>query len=146
MVPTPTCIFTVENQCDALGSQHAAAGFRELCCRENFEDLMQHGLSIAFGISASGPQAECQLDQHRSGRFHRLLEAFAAETGCPVLINTSFNVRGEPIVCAPEEAYRCFMATGIDVLVLGNYVLEKAAQPGAREHPGDSYLARFPLD
>ena len=51
-------------------------------------------------------------------------------TGCPVIVNTSFNVRGEPIVCTPEDAYRCFMRTNMDVLVLENFILElKAAQP-----------------
>jgi carbamoyltransferase len=49
-------------------------------------------------------------------------------TGCPVLVNTSFNVRGEPIVCTPEDAFRCFMGTGLDLLVIGNCVLLKAEQ------------------
>ncbi len=62
-------------------------------------------------------------------RFHALLEAFNARTGCPVLINTSFNVRGEPIVCSPEDAYACFMGTAIDDLVLGDFLLKKEAQP-----------------
>ncbi|MFD0391506.1 carbamoyltransferase C-terminal domain-containing protein [Tistrella bauzanensis] len=53
------------------------------------------------------------------GRFHSLLSAFAAETGCPVLVNTSFNVRGEPVVCTPEDAFHCFMGTGIDTLAIG---------------------------
>lgn len=61
-------------------------------------------------------------------RYARLLERFEARTGCPVLVNTSFNVRGEPIVCTPEDAYRCFMRTEIDVLVLGTYILRKAEQ------------------
>ncbi len=71
---------------------------------------------------------------------------FEEQTGCPVLINTSFNVRGEPIVCTPEDAYRCFMATDMDVLVLERFVLLKADQPGAAEHPVDEYLAQFALD
>ncbi len=62
-------------------------------------------------------------------RFHRLLTAFHEITGCPVLINTSFNVRGEPIVCTPEEAWRCFMRTGMDFLVLGHFLLDKKEQP-----------------
>ena len=62
-------------------------------------------------------------------RFHRLLQAFDEKTGCPVLINTSFNVRGEPIVCTPEEAFRCFMTTHIDALVLENVLLLKENQP-----------------
>lgn len=61
-------------------------------------------------------------------RFHRLLTAFKAATGCPVLVNTSFNVRGEPIVCTPEDAFRCFMGTEIDMLVAETSVLEKSRQ------------------
>ena len=61
-------------------------------------------------------------------RFHRLLNCFKNETGRGVLVNTSFNVRDEPIVCSPEDAYKCFMATEMDVLVLGNYVLAKEQQ------------------
>ncbi len=82
------------------------------------------------------------VDPERHGRFYRLLRAFEARTGCPVLVNTSFNIRGEPIVCTPEDAYRCFMATNIDVLVLENHVLLKSEQPDARNHPVDEYLAR----
>ncbi|HTS94668.1 MAG TPA: carbamoyltransferase [Stellaceae bacterium] len=61
-------------------------------------------------------------------RFHALLSAFKTQTGCGVLVNTSFNVRGEPIVCTPEDAFRCFMGTGIDALAAGNCYLEKSAQ------------------
>ena len=62
-------------------------------------------------------------------RFHALIEAFERRTGCPVLINTSFNVRGEPIVCTPEDAYRCFMGTEMDALVIENVVVLKDEQP-----------------
>jgi carbamoyltransferase len=61
-------------------------------------------------------------------RYHRLLRAFEELTGCGVLVNTSFNVRGEPIVCTPEDAYRCFMRTEMDLLVLGNHLVRKADQ------------------
>ncbi len=61
-------------------------------------------------------------------RYHGLLTAFKARTGCPVLVNTSFNVRGEPIVCTPEDAFRCFMGTGIEVLAAGNCLLRKEVQ------------------
>jgi carbamoyltransferase len=60
--------------------------------------------------------------------FHRLLARFEAATGCPVLVNTSFNVRGEPIVCTPEDAFRCFMGTEIDVLAAGDCLLQKESQ------------------
>jgi carbamoyltransferase len=62
-------------------------------------------------------------------RYYQLLQSFEALTGCGVLVNTSFNVRGEPIVCTPEDAYRCFMRTEMDYLVLENFVLAKTAQP-----------------
>jgi carbamoyltransferase len=62
-------------------------------------------------------------------RYHRLLAAFEAKTGCAVIVNTSFNVRGEPIVCTPDDAYRCFMRTEIDYLVIEDFVLDKREQP-----------------
>jgi carbamoyltransferase len=88
------------------------------------------------------------VDARRHGRFYRLLRAFFAATGCPVLVNTSFNVRGEPIVCTPEDAYRCFQATAMDALVLEDVVLEKdeAAGAGMSEAERADHLARFALD
>jgi len=68
------------------------------------------------------------VDERSGGRFFRLLEEFDRQTGCGVLINTSFNVRGEPIACTPADAYRCFLRTGIDSLVLGSYLLTKERQ------------------
>jgi carbamoyltransferase len=65
--------------------------------------------------------------------FYDLLSEFERQTGCPILINTSFNVRGEPIVCSPQDAYLCFMRTDMDILVLGNHILEKRDQPALRE-------------
>ncbi|MFM7205684.1 MAG: carbamoyltransferase [Planctomycetaceae bacterium] len=69
------------------------------------------------------------VDPIRAPRFHAILQAFARRTGCPVLANTSFNIRGEPIVHDPGDAYRCFMYTDMDTLVIGNRLLRKAAQP-----------------
>ena len=69
------------------------------------------------------------VDAERAPAFHRILTAFHERTGCPVLVNTSFNLRGEPIVCSPEDAYRCFMHTDIDHLVLEDCILAKADQP-----------------
>jgi len=86
------------------------------------------------------------VDSHRHGRMYKLLKAFEARTGCPVIINTSFNVRGEPIVCSPAHAWRCFMATNMDVLVLEGFVLRKEEQTAAEEHRIDDYLAQFALD
>lgn len=77
-------------------------------------------------------------------RFHALLTAFEALTDCPILINTSFNVRGEPIVCSPEDAYRCFMRTEMDVLVLENAILLKSEQPHWEDD--QSWKEEFQLD
>ena len=64
-------------------------------------------------------------------RYHALISRFKALTGCPVVVNTSFNVRGEPIVCTPEDAFRCFMGTDIDALAVGNCFLRKEDQDAA---------------
>lgn len=77
-------------------------------------------------------------------RFHALITAFEALTDCPILINTSFNVRGEPIVCSPEDAYRCFMRTEMDVLVLENAILLKSEQPHWEDD--ESWKEEFQLD
>jgi len=76
--------------------------------------------------------------------YYDVLEAFHRRTGCPVLVNTSFNVRGEPIVCTPEDAYRCFMRTNLDVLVLENFILEKGSQPPVVAD--ESWRTEFALD
>jgi carbamoyltransferase len=76
--------------------------------------------------------------------YYDLLKAFEARTGCPVLVNTSFNVRGEPIVCTPEDAYRCFMRTHLDYLALGPFLLNKKAQPEWKE--AKDWRQEFQLD
>ncbi len=86
------------------------------------------------------------VDAQRHGRYYKLLKAFERQTGSPVIINTSFNVRGEPIVHTPEQAYRCFMATNIDALVLEKFVLLKEEQAAATSADRDKYLAEFKLD
>jgi len=76
--------------------------------------------------------------------YYDIMAAFHRRTGCPVIVNTSFNVRGEPIVCTPEDAYRCFMRTNMDVLVLENFILERTAQPVREED--ESWKKEFVLD
>jgi carbamoyltransferase len=78
--------------------------------------------------------------------YYDLLKEFERLTGCPVLVNTSFNVRGEPIVCTPADAYRCFMRTHIDYLVLGPFLLDRAAQPAQPEGKDAEWRTTFPLD
>ena len=87
------------------------------------------------------------VDCVRNPLLHKLLTTFHARTGCPVVINTSFNVRGEPIVCTPEDAYRCFKMTGMDALVLGRHILLKKEQRSAsNEQQRREHLAQFQLD
>jgi carbamoyltransferase len=86
------------------------------------------------------------VDRDRHGRFYTLIDRFRLKTGCPILINTSFNVRGEPIVCTPEDAYRCFMATNIDVLVIENFVLWKDQQVQTPQDSTEAYVSQFALD
>jgi carbamoyltransferase len=88
------------------------------------------------------------VDRRRNPRFYSVMKSFYQMTGCPVLVNTSFNVRGEPIVCTPEDAYRCFLATEMDVLVLENFVILKSRLKGeaSDESSRAEYLAQFQLD
>jgi carbamoyltransferase len=83
------------------------------------------------------------VHQETNPKFHALISEFKAQTHCPVLVNTSFNVRGEPIVCTPTDAFRCFMGTKIERLVIGNYYLQKENQPS---HLQLDYKDQFELD
>lgn len=84
------------------------------------------------------------VTQESNGRYYTLLKAFYDKTGCPVLINTSFNVRGEPIVCTPEDAYTCLLRTNMDVLIIGNYVIKRENQAQDLIKVGD--LSGFEAD
>ena len=84
------------------------------------------------------------VDPERNPDFFRILNAFYELTGCPVLVNTSFNVRGEPIVCTPQDAYRCFMRTEMDLLVLEDRLLWKREQPDWQEE--DDWRKEHELD
>jgi carbamoyltransferase len=103
------------------------------------EDKILFGIDRLNGIRSEIPavthvdmSARIQtVHKETNPRYHALLSAFKARTGCPVLVNTSFNVRSEPIVCTPEDAFRCFMGTDIELLVAGNCVLRKEDQDPA---------------
>ncbi|MDB4512155.1 carbamoyltransferase [Arenicella sp.] len=86
------------------------------------------------------------VDERRHGRFYRLMKEFQKQTGCGVMINTSFNIRGEPIVCTPSDAFRCLQATDMDVLVVENFVLRKKDQKALSETEKAKYVASFELD
>jgi carbamoyltransferase len=107
---------------------------------QGFERLerIESGLPAITHVDYS---ARVQTVDHSTNlRFRRLIESFERKTGVPVLVNTSFNVRGEPIVCTPVDAFRCFMATGMDYLVLGNRLLDRRHQPPG--HPLTAAAAR----
>ena len=86
------------------------------------------------------------VDPERHGKYYDVIKKFKEKTGCSVIINTSFNIRGEPIVCTPEDAYRCFMHTEMDVLVLENCILFKEEQPELSEQDKEKYKSSFKLD
>jgi len=109
---------------------------------ENRRRQMSHEEQALFGIAKLNvPRSEIPAVTHidysariqtvhkeTNPRYHALLSAFKERTGCPVIVNTSFNVRGEPIVCTPEDAFRCFMGTEIEALAVGNCFLRKEEQ------------------
>ena len=76
-------------------------------------------------------------------RYHAVISKFKDKTGCPIVVNTSFNVRGEPIICSPSDAFKCFMGTELDVLAIGNYLLFKKEQDEAIK---DNYEKGYELD
>ena len=86
------------------------------------------------------------VNKERNARFYKLIRTFKRATGCPVVVNTSFNIRGEPIVCTPEEAYHCFMGTDMDVLVIENFLLLKEDQPNSQRVDPHRYLSQFEPD
>jgi carbamoyltransferase len=87
------------------------------------------------------------VDRVRNPRFHGLLSAFERLTGCPLLVNTSFNIRGEPIVCTPQDAYRCFMATDLDVLVMEDCVVHKEdVRSKIKAADVEIFREHYPLD
>lgn len=110
-------------------------------------DKLKINRSVVPAITHVDYSARVQtVSEDRNSRYFKLIKRFEEKTGCPTVINTSFNVRGEPIVCTPADAYRCFMATNMDALVVENCVLLKEEQPNAEDHTRDDYLAQFQLD
>jgi carbamoyltransferase len=110
-------------------------------------DKLKQPRSVVPAITHVDYSARVQtVDAERHPRFYGILKRFKDKTGCPMVINTSFNVRGEPIVCSLMDAYRCFMATNMDALVIDNFLLLKSDQPNAKTIDVDAYLAEFELD
>jgi carbamoyltransferase len=111
-----------------------------------FEQLYQRRSTIPAVTHVDYSARVQTVDRTRDPLFHELISAFHQITGCPMVVNTSFNIRGEPIVCSPEDAYRCFMATHMDVLVMGSYVLRKSEQPEMSPFAASQYRDSFELD
>jgi carbamoyltransferase len=110
-------------------------------------DKLRQLRSVVPAITHVDYSARVQtVDAERNPRFYGILRKFEEKTGCPVMINTSFNVRGEPIVCTPSDAYRCFLATNMDALVIDRFLLKKEDQPKAPRSDTESYIASFQLD
>ena len=91
--------------------------------------LQQQRSSLPAITHVDGTARMQTVHKESNEKFWRLLQAFKQKTGCSVLVNTSFNVRGEPLVCSAEDAYRCLMRTEMDFLVIGNYIFDKGQQP-----------------
>ena len=110
-------------------------------------DKLQVSRSHVPAITHVDNSARVQtVDRLHAPLLYPLLAAFHQKTGCPVAVNTSFNIRGEPIVCTPQDAHRCFLATNMDVLVIDGFVLLKDQQADAPQHEIDDYINQFPLD
>ena len=125
---------------------------RELCKRMTEKEEKLFGIE-KLNIPRSSLPAITHVDysarvqtvsKTTNSRYYNLISAFKQQTGCPTIVNTSFNVRGEPIVCSPQDAYRCFMRTEMDVLVLQNQILFKSEQP--RVQKDETWMQEFELD
>jgi carbamoyltransferase len=134
LLVAPVC---EDKRCAADSGYESLKGFDKLPARRSIIPAVTH---VDFSARVQ------TVDSRRHKRMHRLMTRFKDKTGCAVIINTSFNIRGEPIVCTPEHAYRCFMATDMDVLVLEDYLLFKDEQPQAAPRDVEKYKAQFELD
>jgi len=130
-----------EKRCELTAGQLSAMKDPDLRKRVNVKR------SVLPAITHVDMSARIQtVTEERNGRYYRLIREFKRQTGCGVIINTSFNIRGEPIVCTPQDAYRCFMASNMDVLVLENCLLRREDQPQFTDKEREKYLAGFALD
>lgn len=129
---------TAEHRLNPNAESEQASGF----------DKLSYARSSIPAVTHVDYSARVQtVDDRRNPLLHQLMSRFYAKTGCPVMINTSFNVRSEPIVCTPEDAYRCFMMTDMDVLVLGHHIVLKSEQPQQLTHADrEAWLTHFQLD
>jgi carbamoyltransferase len=136
---SPYMLLVAQVRADALRSAPQASA-------SGLDRINEVRSSIPAVTHVDGSARIQTVDRQRNPRLTELLEAFDAATGCPVMINTSFNVRGEPLVCTPADAYTCFMATDIDVLVIDDFVLLKEDLPKDLLSDRAAHLEKFALD
>ena len=129
------------------------ASVKKELCKEMTEDQKKLFGIEKLNITRSDIPAVTHVDysarvqtvnERTNPRYYHLISAFKKKTGCPTIVNTSFNVRGEPIVCTPQDAYRCFMRTEMDLLVLENQILFKSKQPEIEKD--EKWKQEFELD
>ena len=110
----------------------------------NFLEKINAERSLVPAITHIDYSARIQtVNSVNNNKYYKLISEFKKITGCPILVNTSFNVRGEPIVCSPEDAYRCFMGTELDLLVIDNFIMIKEDQNIKNK---ENYLYKYELD
>ena len=109
-----------------------------------FESTSLNAQEIIPAVNHLGTARIQTVRREHNPLYHQLIKWFGEATGVPILLNTSFNVRGEPIVCTPDDAYRCFMRTEMDYLVIENWMFTKAEQPSWSET--DDWASEFTLD
>ncbi len=139
-IDSPYMLFTANIKSDKL-CDIEPKDFKE----KSMQEILKVRRSLVPAVTHIDGSARLQtVTEERNGRYYRLIAQFYKKTGCPMVINTSFNVRGEPIVCTAEDSYRCFMRTEMDILVLENMILYKGEQP---KRNGDlDWQEEFELD
>ncbi len=141
-IPSPYMLIVAP----VAAAQRDAAGEANMQGRHGI-DMLNVRRSTIPAVTHVDYSARVQtVEESSGGRYYRLIKRFKEKTGSPVLINTSFNIRGEPIVCTPQDAYRCFLGTQMDVLVLENCVLLKDEQTNVKEIDVEAYKSSFKLD
>ncbi len=129
-----------------VGEKHRITADADASTVDGFEKLRVQRSKLPAVTHVDMSARIQSVTRKHNPRFYDLITRFGEITGDPVLINTSFNVRGEPIVNTPEDAYTCFMRTGMNYLVIGNFILDKNRQPNADAAPDQSWMSELPLD
>jgi carbamoyltransferase len=140
--PSPYMLLVAE-----VSARHRVSDPRTPSADDGFLERLTTRRSTIPAVTHVDGSARIQtVDGKANPRFHQLLSQFESRTGCPILVNTSFNVRGEPLVCTPADAIRCFLATEMDLLVIGDHILQKTDQPPGLVQDHAGHHEAFALD